>query len=165
MDDIQILIFLAGACNPIAKEVEDIEKMQKEKERVMLFIGKTGVGKSTLCNEIIGSGGFKVSSGTDSCTQEVRVKEGFFMGNKTKPVTIIDTVGFDDASKESDATETTVLITKLKRDFSHINLFVIVLDGNNPRIDKSQKDMLRLLQQCLARHFGSTFLLSSQKCP
>ena len=61
MDDIQILIFLAGACNPIAKEVEDIEKMQKEKEKVMLFIGKTGVGKSTLCNEIIGSGGFKVS--------------------------------------------------------------------------------------------------------
>ena len=161
--DVQILLFSAL---PIAKEVEDIERMQKEKERkVMLFIGKTGVGKSTLCNEIIGSGGFKFSSGTDSCTQEVRVKEGFFMGFETKPVTIIDTVGFDDASKESDATETTVLITKLKRDFSHINLFVIVLDGNNPRIDKSQKDMLRLLQQCLARHFGSTFLLSSQKCP
>ena len=85
------MIFSAGACNPIAKEVEDIEvedikvegievediEMQKEKERkVMLFIGKTGVGKSTLCNAIIGSKEFNVSAGTESCTQEVRVKEG-----------------------------------------------------------------------------------------
>ena len=69
-------MFSAGACNPIAKELEDIEKMQKEKEKVMLFIGKTGVGKSTLCNAIIGSKEFNVSAGTESCTQEVRVKEG-----------------------------------------------------------------------------------------
>ena len=131
-----------------------MEKMQKEKERkVVLFIGKTGVGKSALCNAIIGSKEFSVSAGTESCTQEVRVKEDFFMGEQTKPITIIDTVGFDDASKESDDTETTALTRKLKRDFSHINLFVIVLDGNNPRIDKSQKDMLRLF----AAVFGETF--------
>ena len=124
MEKGQILIFSAGGCNPIAKEVEDMEKMQKEKERkVVLFIGKTGVGKSTLCNAIIGSKEFSVSAGTESCTQEVRVKEDFFMGEETKPITIIDTVGFDDASKESDDTETTALITKLKRDLSHINLF------------------------------------------
>ena len=124
MEKVQILIFSAGGCNPIAKEVEDMEKMQKEKERkVVLFIGKTGVGKSTLCNAIIGSKEFSVSAGTESCTQEVRVKEDFFMGEETKPITIIDTVGFDDASKESDDTETTALITKLKRDLSHINLF------------------------------------------
>ena len=124
MEKVLILIFSAGGCNPIAKEVEDMEKMQKEKERkVVLFIGKTGVGKSTLCNAIIGSKEFRVSAGTESCTREVRVKEDFFMGEETKPITIIDTVGFDDASKESDDTETTALITKLKRDLSHINLF------------------------------------------
>ena len=130
--------------------MEDIEKKQK---KVLLFIGETGVGKSTLCNTIIGSKEFKVSSGTESCTQEVRVKEDFFMGEETKPITIIDTVGFDDASKESDDTETTALIRKLKNDLSHINLFVIVLDGNNPRIDKSQKDMLSLF----AVVFGEAF--------
>ena len=82
-----------------------------------------------------------------------RVKEGFFTEDKTRPITIIDTVGFDDASKESDDTETTALITKLKRDFSHINLFVIVLYGNNPRIDKSQKEMLDLFAAVLTETF------------
>ena len=154
------MIFSAGGCNPIAKELEDMEKMQKEKERkVVLFIGETGVGKSTLCNTIISSEEFKVSSGTESCTQEVRVKEDFFMGNETKPITIVDTVGFDDASKESDDTETTALIRKLKNDLSHINLFVIVLDGNNPRIDKSQKDMLSLFAVVFGKAFWKHVLV------
>ena len=102
--------FSAGACNPIAKEIEDMEK-QKDK-KVVLFIGETGVGKSTLCNAITCSQEFKVSSGTESCTQEVRVKEGFFRGDEAKPITIIDTVGFNDGLKESDDSETTALIRK-----------------------------------------------------
>ena len=69
--------------------------------------------------------------------------EGFFISDENKPITIIDTVGFDDAQKDTDS-ETAVLIKRLKDKIDHIHMFVIVLDGQNPRIDKSLNDMLQL---------------------
>ena len=84
-----------------------MEKSRRERDRkVVLFIGKTGVGKSTLCNTLVKTDLFQTSSGTDSCTKEVRVKDGFYMGDKTKPITLIDTVGFGDTAEDSDSKET-----------------------------------------------------------
>ena len=131
-----------------------MEKKRREKERkVVLIIGKTGVGKSTLCNKLVSTDQFPTSQGTDSCTREIRVQDGFYLGDKELPITLIDTVGFGDKAQDSDSTETTALIRKLKQDFSHVNLFVIVLNGNDPRIDKSQKEMLDLFAAVLTEKF------------
>ena len=143
-----------------------MEKSRRERDRkVVLFIGKTGVGKSTLCNTLVKTDLFQTSSGTDSCTKEVRVKDGFYMGDKTKPITLIDTVGFGDTAEDSDSKETAALIKKLKKDFSHVNLFVIVLNGNEPRIDKSQKDMLDLFAAVFTEKFWEHVLIVFTKVP
>ena len=155
-----------GSCKPIAQRIEVMEKKRREKDRkIVLFIGKTGVGKSTLCNTLVKTDHFQTSSGTDSCTKEVRVKEGFYMGDKTKPITLIDTVGFGDTAEDSDSKETAALIKKLKKDFSHVNLFVIVLNGNDPRIDKSQKDMLDLFAAVFTEKFWEHVLIVFTKVP
>ena len=138
--------FSVGALNRLAKTIEDKTK------KTLLVIGKTGVGKSTLCNTLTGSESFPVSSGATSCTQQVRITDGSLMGDDNQKITIIDTVGFDDAAKDTDS-ETATLIKKLKADVDHVNLFVIVLDGQNVRIDKSLQEMLQLFAAVFTEKF------------
>ena len=64
--------------------------------KTFLIIGKTGTGKSSLCNRIVGhnydSNIFPVSGGATSCTQSTILATALFNGDKEKPpVNVIDT--------------------------------------------------------------------------
>ena len=149
--------------NPVASKIEDIDQKGKT---TILVIGKTGVGKSTLCNVLTGndpdSDVFRVSGGALSCTQEVRLHEGNLLGTNGQPITIIDTVGFNDPGKDQKS-ETAYLIKTLKARLHHINLFAIVLDGTNPRIDQSQKEMLELFAAVFSESFWENVIIAFTK--
>ena len=80
-----------SALKPIAKQVQDSFDMA-QKQKVVVVLGKTGSGKSSLCNVIAGKShddkDFPTSSDVKSCTQEVNTQKVNFSGDQDKPITL-----------------------------------------------------------------------------
>ena len=58
-------------------------------------------------------------------------------------MSLIDTIGWSDSGELSDAMIIEELITKLKHACDHINLFVLVVNGENPRITSTNIEMFK----------------------
>ena len=129
----------------------------------LLIIGKTGTGKSSLCNVLTGnpfnSDIFPVSSEADSCTQKTKFCDAFFNGNKEMPVSIIDTIGFDDPATDNDAETVAELVEKLKNACDHVNCFVLAVNGQNPRLDGSLVGMIRLFDGIFGEQFWKQMIV------
>ena len=72
-----------------------------------------GDGKSTLCN---------IQGGFDPCHQDIFPVSGgaqsclvFFNGDKKNPISLIETIGWSDSGKFSDAQINEELISKIKQ--------------------------------------------------
>ena len=76
-------------------------------DRIVL-LGATGVGKSTLGNQLLGGrGGFKVGHSTESQTTEISWRADHYLGTG-QCITVIDTPGIKDTEGKK---------TKLSLDF------------------------------------------------
>ena len=119
----------------------------------ILVLGKTGTGKSSLCNIFSGkmadstliSGGFPVSAKTDACTTQITTGDYCYAGNEFKPVTLIDTPGFDDPKTNQDAKIISDLVDRLK-DIKQVNQILIAVNGSNPRLEQSMTAMIKIFQ-------------------
>ena len=135
----------------------------------LLIIGKTGTGKSSLCNIVSGhkfdSDLFPVSSGPVSSTQTTLFGNIFFGGNKTRPVSLIDTIGFDDPTKDVDTAIIAELVTKLKLKCDHINLIGIAVNGQEPRLDASLIAMIKIFEDMFGEKFWKQCVLIFTKMP
>jgi len=131
----------------------------------LLILGKMGVGKSSLCNVLAGkshdSTSFPVSAEPKSCTQATQAGVYNFLGNEGYAFTMIDTMGFDDPTKNHDADIIADLVEKLTTEVEYVNLVLIALDGNNPRIDRALISMLKTFQamftNAIWKHIGIVF--------
>ena len=128
---------------------------------VMLVIGESGTGKSTLCNILVGekpdSKLFPASPYADGRTHSTFIKtQVYYTGDISKPFTIIDTQGFNDPGKigtnESEMNNEIIheLFTKLF-EISHVNLFVICLNGMNVRVHGSLRYMIQMFRDIFGR--------------
>ena len=135
----------------------------------VLILGKTGTGKSTLCNVLAGKspdldvshGGFPVSESVDACTKKTTFGDFFYAGDLKRPVTIIDTPGFDDPTKNHDAVIISDLVETLAENFGGIHQILIAVNGTNPRLDGSMKAMIDIFQGMFTEkiwdHIGIVF--------
>ena len=76
--------------------------------------------------------------------QETKFANVFFNGNKENPVSLIDTIGWSDSGKLSDAMIIEELIQKLKEACDHLNLVVMTVNGQNPRITSTNIEMAKV---------------------
>ena len=143
---------------------EPWESVKANKRQKILILGKTGSGKSSLCNALSGNQNsvelFQSSAGADSCTQRNEIADVFLMGDEERPVNLIDTVGFDDKDKNLDDDIISDLLATLQERVDYIHTFVITLNGQNSRFDKSLEDMLKIFEEMFGLQFWqNTFLL------
>ena len=122
----------------------------------MLVIGESGTGKSTFCNVVAGekhnSRRFPVSAYAAGRTQSTSIDDLVcYAGDNSKPCTVIDTEGFNDPGKVGSVNsqknneiihELLMSLTKI----SHVNLFVICLNGTNVRVHESLKYMITMFK-------------------
>ena len=66
------------------------------------------------------------------------------LGKKERPVSLIDTIGFDDPDKDTDVKIISELVEKLKTKVDFVNLFMIAVNGQNQRLDGSLLAMLKI---------------------
>ena len=59
---------------------------------------------------------------------------------------LIDTIGFDDPNNDTDANIISELVLKLKQKCDHVNLFLIAVNGQNPRLDGALVGMIRIFE-------------------
>ena len=133
------------------------QEIKDNGRKKLLIIGKTGSGKSSLCNVITGYAPdadiYPVNSEAESCTQRTKFADVNFNRDKSYPISLIDTIGFDDATKNDDAAIIAELVSKLNNDCDHVNLFAIAVNGQNPRLDGSLVAIIRIFEGMFTSEF------------
>ena len=116
-----------------------------------IFLGGTGVGKSSLANVLLGRdknfagigfqhGCFKVYGlhhDQTSVTKKTCHDQGRFLGNTSKPtITVVDTPGFGNDLIEEEATIES-LVNVLKDEIKYVHAFVICFKQSDNRMTHS----------------------------
>ena len=103
---------------------------------------------------------FQVSAEALSCTQETQLADVYYRNQKDKPISLIDTVGFDDPKNDVDAVIIADLVTKLQNRVDFVNTFIIAVNGQNPRLDGALLGMIRIFEGMFGISFwGQTVIV------
>jgi hypothetical protein len=129
-------------------------------EPTVCFIGSTGTGKSTTCNTLCDSkDAFHASDGIDSCTYLTSVvKCKWSKGLGGGGFTLVDTPGLGDALGR-DSEHVAAMVAQLKK-LGSVNAFVIVFNGQNPRMDEGLRAMMKIFSEV----FGAELLHHAILC-
>jgi len=151
---------VATMSKQIAMEEKEIESFRVESDdstKLIITLGMTGAGKSTLCNRLEGDeskrgnkGGCPTSNKSHSCTQS---HSKIVVQSDEHRVMVVDTPGFGDSGgEEKDREHSNRLCAYLKK-CGGINSFVLVRNGTNVRFDQAFQDMLKQYHEMFGQKF------------
>jgi len=138
-------------------EAEEIQTMRSRMSKRIVVIGSTGSGKSSFCNILAGKDAdddlFPVGHDMQSKTWKTKVAEVKWRGDGI-PITIIDTPGLDDPRGPKKDGENIAEMVKHLKELGHVNLFVIVINAQVPRMHRTMQELLKIFKDM----FGESFL-------
>eukprot|EP00093_Oithona_nana_P012879 12879.XXX_45661_44291_1 [CDS] Oithona nana genome sequencing. len=175
MTPFQVLIFFLGIhCSVVygtfGKRVLDKDIDSFPFPRI-LILGETGVGKSSVANILLGRARdyndenrncFNFAHGKDSGTKKTCAEKGPWMGDG-EDFTVIDTPGFGDSENNdnfaTDYKHVKDLVKFLKGNTPSITIFLICIEGQNPRISTGLRMMLVQLENIFGEDFWKNVVL------
>ena len=107
-----------------------------------ILLGKTGAGKSSLCNNIARENKFKVGDSFESCTTQTSSQTITSEENQCN-LFIIDTPGFEDSEGRDEAN--IEMMKKYIKENERIKSIIIVIDFRITRVDLSLKKSIKTI--------------------
>ena len=139
--------------NEFVTKCENYGMMQNE-YKILLIIGSTGQGKSSLANSLCRKNHFKTSSGLASETSKVNCLVTNFNGDPKKPkVIIIDNPGLGDSqNRDTKHIQQTINVVK---NIGYVHNFLIVINSQSPRFDEQLQTTIQLYIDMFSEKFFS----------
>eukprot|EP01084_Bolivina_argentea_P134941 237868_1 len=145
----------------ISVEQQKIDKFKIERNdpsmKLIVVIGGTGSGKSTLCNRMMGDeskeghdGPFNANDAIWSVTQEIRMKTTEINNLK---ITVVDTPGLGDTGGNERDRKHKNDICEFLKGCGGINAFILVVNGTHVRFDSTFKKLLHMYYSMLGDAF------------
>ena len=106
-----------------------------------------------------------MSGAAESCTKTTQFGNILFSGDRERPISIIDTVGFSDPGNHEDVGVISDLVIKLRENCDYVNLFTIVVNRQNPRLDGSLVGMIRIFEEMFGNQFWKQVVVIFSRFP
>ena len=136
-------------------------------KRNVIVIGRTGSGKSTLINKVIGQSVLKAKFSFSSVTKQIeQIAGNLEIDSQTYDITFIDTVGIHDGSLYDEKSNSQIIadIKKAITDRFTIGVHLILVTLNLQQLSGDDKEMFKMLQSRFKPTFWKIAVLVFTHC-
>ena len=122
---------------------------------MIVLLGPVGVGKSLLASALAGlqqtNPIFQVGDSAQAVTLEATCHRARWFGRSAEEeLVLLDPPGVGDGDYDAARLANVVRII---RDFRYVNVFLVVLNAEQPRIGSVLENLLRLMEECFGKRF------------
>jgi energy-coupling factor transporter ATP-binding protein EcfA2 len=118
------------------------------KNKGILLIGNTGVGKSSLCNLILESKNMKIGGYTSTTLNKDIIKNFEIEKYKVKdlPLYVFDSQGLEKGKNEDEMLQDILKLVRKIEEYQKIHYVFYIISGDSCRFDKSDSNMIEKLE-------------------